>query len=286
MKHIPKENIKVSLTVGFLASLQDRHNERYSKHEAFCYLLDKACEHYVPKSIGKDMADQLEDFQFITTKTQLAEDWHWHRATVRQFLEKLTGHGLMQCKDFETKYTAIKMLGMEDSSAPTIQNGILEPIIRFTFDSWLNGTTTTEETVIVCGQIVKGAVVFSTDNGEKTASSDKQLSSDDIATYMLGRLVECIVPIEEEGRNKLQLRNATAKFFTHVLCRDWLQLLLLIKELPDIVCHGRIASVKLKTAEDMSLFQSLCSAYKACCPPSVEGTASKAVTDAKADTPK
>lgn len=48
MKHIRKENIKVSLSVGFLASLQDRHNERYSKHEAFCYLLDKACEHYMP----------------------------------------------------------------------------------------------------------------------------------------------------------------------------------------------------------------------------------------------
>ena len=95
MKHIPKENIKVNLSVGFLASLQDRHNERYSKHEAFCYLLDKACERYLPKSVKKEVADLLGDFQFITTKTQLAEDWHWHRATVRQFLEKLTEHGLI-----------------------------------------------------------------------------------------------------------------------------------------------------------------------------------------------
>lgn len=87
MKHIPKENIKVSLSVDFLAYLQDRHNERYSKHEAFCYLLDKACEHYMPKAVSKEVADELKDFQFVTTKTQLAEDWHWHRATVRQFLE-------------------------------------------------------------------------------------------------------------------------------------------------------------------------------------------------------
>lgn len=287
MKHIPKENIKVSLSVGFLASLQDRHNERYSKHEAFCYLLDKACEHYVPKSIGKDMANQLEDFLFITTKTQLAEDWHWHRATVRQFLEKLTGHGLMQCKDFETKYTAIKMLGMEDGNVSTIQGRILEPIIRFTFDSWLNSTSTTEETAIVCGQIVKGAMVLATDSSIVAASSDNQLSSDDIATYMIGKLVDYyIVLIDVEERNKLQLRNATAKFFTHVLCRDWLQLLLLIKELPDIACHGKTASVKLKTAEDMNLFQSLCSAYKACCPPPIEGMANESVADAKADTPK
>ena len=67
MKHIPKENIKVSLSVGFLASLQDRHNERYSKHEAFCYLLDKACEHYMPKAVLRRAVDHspvLDDLIF------------------------------------------------------------------------------------------------------------------------------------------------------------------------------------------------------------------------------
>lgn len=71
MKHIPKENIKVSLSVGFLASLQNRHNERYSKYEAFCYLLDKACEHYMPKAVSKEVAEELKYFQFITTKPNL-----------------------------------------------------------------------------------------------------------------------------------------------------------------------------------------------------------------------
>ena len=286
MKHIPKENIKVSLSVGFLVSLQDRHNERYSKHEAFCYLLDKACEHYVPKSITKDMADQLEDFQFITNKTQLAEDWHWHRATVRQFLEKLTGYGLMQCKDFETKYTAIKMLGMKDGNVPTMRNSIREPIIRFTMDSWFNGTSTTEETAVVCGQIVKGAVALSQENDSASTSSGYQLSSDDIATCMIGRLVVCMPLVDEEEHNKLQLRNAIFKFFTRVLNRDWLQLFLLIKELPEIASHGKSASVKLNTAEDMSLFQSLCSAYKVCCPTSTVETAAKPVINAKADNHK
>ncbi len=268
MKHIPKENIKVSLSVGFLASLQDRHNERYSKHEAFCYLLDKACEHYMPKAVSKEVADELKDFQFITTKTQLAEDWHWHRATVRQFLEKLTEHGLIHCKEFETKYTIITMRGMKDCNVPTMRNSILEPIIRFTMDSWFNGTSTTEETAVVCGQIVKGAVALSQESNSASTSSDNQLSSDDIATCMIGRLVDCMPLVDEEEHNKLQLRNAIFKFFTRVLNRDWLQLLLLIKELPDIASHGKAAYVKLNTAEDMSLFQSLCSAYKACCPTS------------------
>lgn len=283
MKHIQKENIKVSLSVGFLASLQDRHNERYSKHEAFCYLLDKACEHYMPKAVSKEVADELKGFQFITTKTQLAGDWHWHRATVRQFLEKLTEHGLINCKEFDTKYTIITMYGMEDGNVPIVQDSLLEPFIRFTIDSWLNGSSTTEETAVVCGQIVKGAVVLSQGKDATTISSDKQLQPDDIATCTIGRLVDSISLIGEEERSKHKLRNAIFKFFTRVLNRDWLQLLLLIKELPDIASHGKAASVKLNTAEDMSLFQSLCSAYKACCPTSTVETAAKPVVTAKAD---
>ena len=286
MKHIPKENIKVNLSVGFLASLQDRHNERYSKHEAFCYLLDKACERYLPKSVKKEVADLLGDFQFITTKTQLAEDWHWHRATVRQFLEKLMEHGLINSKEFDTKYTIITMYGMEDGNVPIVQDCLLEPIIRFTIDSWLNGSSTTEETAVVCGQIVKGAVALSQGKDATSISSDKQLQSDDIATSTIGRLVDSISLIGEEERSKHQLRNAIFKFFTRVLNRDWLQLLHLIKELPDIASHGKAASVKLNTAEDMSLFQSLCSVYKACCPTSTVETAAKPVINAKADNHK
>ena len=286
MKHIQKENIKVSLSVGFLASLQDRHNERYSKYEAFCYLLDKACEHYMPKAVSKEVADELKGFQFITTKTQLAGDWHWHRATVRQFLEKLTEHGLINCKEFDTKYTIITMYGMEDGNVPIVQDSLLEPFIRFTIDSWLNGSSTTEETAVVCGQIVKGTVALSQGKDATTISSDKQLQPDDIATCTIGRLVDSISLIGEEERSKHKLRNAIFKFFTRVLNRDWLQLLLLIKELPDIASHGKAASVKLNTAEDMSLFQSLCSAYKACCPTSTVETAAKPVVTAKADNHK
>ena len=286
MKHIQKENIKVSLSVGFLASLQDRHNERYSKHEAFCYLLDKACEHYMPKAVSKEVADELKGFQFITTKTQLAGDWHWHRATVRQFLEKLTEHGLINCKEFDTKYTIITMYGMEDGNVPIVQDCLLEPFIRFTIDSWLNGSSTTEETAVVCGQIVKGAVALSQGKDATTISSDKQLQPDDIATCTIGRLVDSISLIGEEERSKHKLRNAIFKFFTRVLNRDWLQLLLLIKELPDIASHGKAASVKLNAAEDMSLFQSLCSAYKVCSSTSTVETAAKPVINAKADNHK
>ena len=48
-----------------------------------------------------------------------------------------------------------------------------------------------------------------------------------------------------------------------------------LKALIDLGLHSanEDASVKLNTAEDMSLFQSLCSAYKACCPTSTVETA-------------
>ena len=153
-------------------------------------------------------------------------------------------------------------------------------------DSWFNGTSTTEETAIVCGQIVKGAVALSQENNFASTTSGNQLSSDDIAACMIGRLVDCMPLVGEEEHSKLQLRNVIFKFFTRVLNRDWLQLLLQIKELPDIASHGKAASVKLNTADDMSLFQSLCSAYKACCPTSTVETTAKPVINAKADNHK
>ena len=178
------------------------------------------------------------------------------------------------------------MIGMKEGNVPTMRNSILEPIIHFTMDSWINGTSTTEETAVVCAQIVKGAVVLSSDSKSKTTLSDNQLSSDDIATCMIGRLVVCMPLVDEEEHNRLQLRNVIFKFFTRVLNRDWLQLLLLIKELPDIASHGKGASVKLSTAEDMSLFQSLCSAYKVCSPTSSVETAVKPFVTAKANNHK
>ena len=143
-----------------------------------------------------------------------------------------------------------------------------------------------EETAIVCGQIVKGAVALSSDSKSMTSLSDDKLSSNDIATCMIGRLVDCIPLVGEDEQHKLQLRNAIVRFFTHALNRDWLQLLLLIKELPDVANYGKAASIKLKTADDMSLFQSLCSAYKACSPTSTVETAVEPVINAKADNHK
>ncbi len=83
----------------------------------------------------------------------------------------------MSGKEFETKYTNITMIGMKDGNVPTMQNSILKPIIRFAMDSWLNGTSTTEETAVVCGQIVKGAVALSQENGATSTSSDKHFHS-------------------------------------------------------------------------------------------------------------
>ena len=44
---------------------------------------------YIPESFPKEGRPSLAEYQFITTKTELSEVWHWHRATVRSFLDKL-----------------------------------------------------------------------------------------------------------------------------------------------------------------------------------------------------
>ena len=240
----------------------------------------------MPKAVARKWQTDWKIFSLLQTKTQLAEGLalaSCHRASVPR---KINGTWADTLQGFETKYTIITMIGMKDGNVPTMQ------IVYRTNHPFHNGQLVQwhfpppQKTAVVCGQIVKGAVALSQENNSASTSSDNQLSSDDIATCMIGRLVDCMPLVDEEEHNKLQLRNAIFKFFTRVLNRDWLQLFLLIKELPRHRQSWKVCFRQIEHSWRHEPFQSLCSAYKACCPTSTVETAAKPVVTAKADNHK
>ena len=80
-------------SMDFFRYLQEHSRDRFSRFEAYLYMLDKACTNYRPQNIDAKWIPAIGDGQFFITKTELAVDWHWHRATVRDFLAKLTEFG-------------------------------------------------------------------------------------------------------------------------------------------------------------------------------------------------
>lgn len=76
----------MSERMSLLEFLKERSGIRLSKLEAYLDLVDKASVQYIPKDLCKQEFS-LSNGQFVITITELAGCWHWHRATVRTFIE-------------------------------------------------------------------------------------------------------------------------------------------------------------------------------------------------------
>lgn len=72
--------------------LKEKVGERKTRTEAYCDLLDKSLAGFVSPFLRKQDYD-LGPCQCHVTVSDLASEWHWHRATVRSFLDTLEAFG-------------------------------------------------------------------------------------------------------------------------------------------------------------------------------------------------
>lgn len=88
---------------SLLEFLKPKAEERYSKLEAYCDLLSKASSGAY-QSPGTDVALQLLPGQFVATISELARQWQWQRATVRQFISGLTKLGQLSVEPYSKSF--------------------------------------------------------------------------------------------------------------------------------------------------------------------------------------
>ena len=72
--------------------LKEKVGERKTRTEAYSDLLDKSLAGFISPFLRKQDYD-LQPCQCHVTISDLATEWHWHRATVRSFLETLEAFG-------------------------------------------------------------------------------------------------------------------------------------------------------------------------------------------------
>ncbi|MBO4917267.1 MAG: hypothetical protein J5374_05255 [Bacteroidales bacterium] len=78
-------------------TLHQKADERYSKFEAFRYLMQKQAVQD-PDGSGNHTAP------FEVTITELSVDWGWHRHTVTAFLQKLARMGYLSVEKTTTSF--------------------------------------------------------------------------------------------------------------------------------------------------------------------------------------
>ena len=94
MKNNQKIPVSILADREVFEYLKEKGDERKTRTEAYCDLLDKSLAGFVSPFLRKK-AYVLQPNQCHLTVSDLASEWHWHRATVRSFLSAMEAFGLL-----------------------------------------------------------------------------------------------------------------------------------------------------------------------------------------------
>ena len=115
---IREQGYRILVDKPLLDFLRPRTEGKFSKLDAYCFLLDKA----VAESDNPQMQDVHKDSDnkrtlkpFEVTVTDLAKIWNWHRATTRKFLNELAVMGMLK-KEALQKSCIIEMCVSEGNT--------------------------------------------------------------------------------------------------------------------------------------------------------------------------
>lgn len=244
MKDIRTEIAEVRSCMELFDFLQERRNERYTRFEAYCYLLDKACRRYTPPNIPPQHIPKIAPCQFFITKTELADDWHWHRATVRDFLNKLATYGQIRTEE-HLKGTLCTMPGLTVPDAPfaSMQMQMLCPMAKFAVYCFLRGNLGVRKTAMICEQVVKSAEMLYLVSEESSDDLDKrvnlqtlaeQILIHDMVYLMLNRVAEGSSTKTKTTDYQESIEQMLYRLFGGSLAGNWRNLLTIAMHLPQM----------------------------------------------------
>lgn len=145
--------------------LKEKVGERKTRTEAYCDLLDKSLAGFISPFLRKQDYE-LRPCQCHVTISDLATEWHWHRATVRSFLETLEAFGQLKRIKFTKSIVITMPVQSGESAKPCIvqEKQDLAMQLRVALSDWVIGKVTSAEAGVTCGQLVRQAVTGMTEH--------------------------------------------------------------------------------------------------------------------------
>ena len=159
MKNNQEQPAIILANVEVFDYLKEKVGERKTRTEAYCDLLDKSLAGFVSPFLRKQDYE-LQSCQCHVTISDLATEWHWHRATVRSFLDALETFGLLS-RIRLPKSVVITMT--VQSGQPVQPRNVQEQAdfamqLREALSEWVIGKATSAEAGTMCGQLVHQAM--------------------------------------------------------------------------------------------------------------------------------
>ena len=155
MKNNQKIPVSILADREVFEYLKEKGDERKTRTEAYCDLLDKSLAGFVsPFLRKKDYV--LQPNQCYLTVSDLASEWHWHRATVRSFLSAMEAFGLLT--RIQLPKSVVITMTVQSGQAAQPRDAQEQPDfagqLREVLSDWVIGKTTAAETGVMCGQLV------------------------------------------------------------------------------------------------------------------------------------
>ena len=165
MKNKEKLTATISASTELFDFLKEKVGERKTRTEAYCDLLDKSQACFISPFLRKQDFE-LGPSQCHVTVSDLASEWHWHRATVRSFLETLESFGQLERTKLPKSMVITMRLHDGNYVIPDIAQGETGFVqqLNGVMSGWVNGNIASYDAGIACGKIVHKAI---TDAGLK-----------------------------------------------------------------------------------------------------------------------
>lgn len=245
--------------------LKEKVGERKTRTEAYCDLLDKSLAGFVSPFLRKQDYE-LRPCQCHVTISDLAAEWHWHRATVRSFLETLEAFG--QLKRIKlTKSIVITMPVQSGHSAEprnVQEKSDLAMQLRVALSDWIIGKMTSAEVGTMCGQLVRQAVTGMTEH-DSIPCPDSRFTPASVhpgnkETDILETALECIVHAAMQRilrKSRFDDGSPLTEFFRLDLGEEWAAFMETSKELAGLILDTEGCEATIDTNEDKERLKSL-----------------------------
>ena len=269
----------MSERLSLLEFLKERSGIRLSKLEAYLDLVYKASVQYIPKDLCKQEFC-LTNGQFIITITELAECWHWHRATVRTFIEQLEKMNQISVTRLtKSQIITIPMLA-ETSAASPIDTAleVFRQKMRTALEGWRSGKMSASACASECEQLYEDAteevaiILQKADNGNSIGNSIGKVPCGSNIPESVGHAfcMTALASVCEATFHQVlgqetdnTLATSLLPFFYKDLGGDWLSFIEATKAISELSLDGSSPVLQQESAAIKSQFQSLCRPFLA-----------------------
>ena len=270
MKHNEIHRTTVSADIGLFLYLQEKVCERKTKTEAYCNLLKKSSENFV-SPILKNRSQQLGAYQCHVTITDLSVEWHWHRSTVRSFLEKLEEYGQIEIVRLPKSFIITMPVGANgtDNIIGTPDFGFASKLHEVLSD-WLNDRISVPVAGEKCIQLLKAEMTCFSETYKKEHPDDadglKQARDTHVQSVKQHLLEQMAVATFKKVIRKHYSDKGTdamTTFYANDLGYDSEALLEASQILAELLVCGMSPSLAHETPQTKAQFEDLQESYKA-----------------------